>query len=95
MHFSEIQQLIDQACDFPAEATTVDEVLGSVELTAPTGDSVTVREILPREGTTYHSAAELNTTIVGNLTDAFIGRKYYDDRAGVPNEDRVVVPPQD
>lgn len=83
MRYSDAQQLFEQACEFPADHETVVEQLGNVELTAPTGDSIPIDRVLERTGESqYHSAEELYNTLFGNLDDAFVGRKYYDDRAG-------------
>lgn len=83
MRYSETLQLFEQAFDFPADQRTVDEQLGDVELTAPTGDVVSVRDVLERTSeTTYDSPEGLYTSLIGNLEDGFIGRKYYDDRSG-------------
>lgn len=91
MRYSETLQLFEQAFEFPADHDTVVEQLGDVELTAPTGDMVTVRTILERtDETMYHSSDVLYTTLIGGLEDGFIGRKYYDDRGGNPfGVDRV------
>ena len=83
MKYSETRRLIDQRVDFPITQENVVEQLGTVEVTPPTGDSVPLSEILTRANeSTYVSAEMLYTTIVGNLDEAFIGRKYYDDRSG-------------
>lgn len=83
MYYSELRQLVDQSVEFPVSHEDVVEQLGGVELTAPTGDSVTVTEVLQRtDESVYDSTDMLYTTIVGNLGDAFIGRKHYDDRGG-------------
>jgi hypothetical protein len=86
MRYSETHQLFDQAFDFPADQDTVVRQLGDVELTTPAAETVTVGEVLKRtEGTTYHSSNELYTSLLGNLEDGFIGRKFYDDRSGTPS----------
>lgn len=78
-----MRPLIDESVEFPVTHDSVVEQLGEVELTAPTGDSVPVSEVLDRAGEPeYRSTAMLYTTIVGNLDDAFIGRKYSDERGG-------------
>lgn len=83
MRYSETLQLFDQACEFPADHTTIVHQLGDVELVAQNGDSVEMSEVLARTSeATYQSAEGLYNSLVGNLDDDFIGRKYYDDRAG-------------
>lgn len=83
MHYSDTRQLFEQACEFPADHETVVERLGDVTLTTQTGDSATVSEVLTlTDETTYRSPDALYTSLVRNLDDGFIGRKYYDDRSG-------------
>jgi hypothetical protein len=83
MRYTETMQLFEQAFTFPADRETVVRLLGDVELTTPAGDAVTVRDVLERtDETTYHSPNELYTSLIGNLEDGFVGRKFYDDRSG-------------
>jgi hypothetical protein len=91
MRYSETHQLFDQACDFPAEHGTVVDQLGDVELTTQGGDCFTVREVLEvTDETSYRSADELYTALLGNLDDGFVGVKHYDDRSGsTPGEESV------
>ncbi|MBX0298052.1 hypothetical protein [Haloarcula nitratireducens] len=84
MRYSETQQLFEQAFTFPADRDAVIEQLGTVELMTPAGDAVTLGEVLERtDEATYNTPDELYTSLVGNLEDGFIGRKYYDDRGGI------------
>jgi len=83
MRYSETEQLFEQAFDFPVDHDTVVEQLGDVELTTPAGDVVTVGATLGRTNeSSYHSPEGLYTSLMRDLEDGFIGRKYYDDRAG-------------
>lgn len=78
-----MRQVIDQSIEFPITHESLVDQLGAVELTPATGDSVRLSEVLTRANEPrYTSAGMLYTTIVGNLTENFIGRKYYDDRSG-------------
>lgn len=78
-----MRQVIDESVEFPITNDSLVEQWGEVELTAPTGDSVPVSEVLDRSGEQeYHSDRMLYMTLVGNLGDAFIGRKYSDERGG-------------
>ncbi|WP_435096215.1 hypothetical protein [Halorubrum sp. N11] len=81
MEYSDTKQVVDQSLEFPVTQTTAVEEIGTVEVTSPSGDSVTVREILdPIEEDRYQTSDALYAAIVGNLDETFIGRKYYDDR---------------
>jgi hypothetical protein len=91
MEYSDTMQLFEQAFDFPADRTTVVEQLGEVELATPAGESTTVGAVLHRtDESSYASPDDLYASLVGNLEDGFVGRKYYDDRAGIePGVDEV------
>jgi hypothetical protein len=83
MRYSETEQLFQQAFEFPVDHETVVGQLGEVELATPAGDAVTIRAVLGRTNEhTYSSPEGLYTSLLRNLEDGFIGRKYYDDRAG-------------
>jgi hypothetical protein len=83
MEYSEIRQHLDEAIEFPVTHNSLVGQLEGVEITAPTGDSVPISEILNRvDESSYESRDMLYTTLVGNLDDSFIGRKYSDDRGG-------------
>lgn len=83
MRYSDTMQLFDQAFEFPADRERVVEQMGGIELTKPAGETTTVGEVLRRtDEQSYESPDSLYTSLVGNLEDGFIGRKYYDDRAG-------------
>ena len=83
MRYSDTLQLFEQAFKFPAEHDTVVSQLGTVELTTPAGETVTLKTILERtDETSYPTPNDLYLSLLGNLEDGFIGRKFYDDRAG-------------
>lgn len=83
MEYSEMRRLVDGSVEFPITHEDLVEQLGDVELTAPTGDSVPVGEILDRAGEPeYQSTDMVYATIIGNLGDIFIGHKYADGRGG-------------
>lgn len=83
MDYSDTEQIVDQSFEFPVTHTAVVEQIGAIEITSPLGDSVTIRDVLdPLEEESYLTSDALYTTIIGNLDEKFIGRKYYDDRGG-------------
>ncbi|GAA0536842.1 hypothetical protein ABNG02_12175 [Halorubrum ejinorense] len=87
MEYSDAERVVEQSFEFPVTRETVLEGIGSVEIESPSGDSVTIRDILdPVEEESYLSSDALYATIVGNLDETFIGRKYYDDRGSVTLE---------
>lgn len=83
MDYSETEQVVDTSLEFPVTHSAMVEQIGAIELTSPSGTSMTIQEILdPVEEERYQSSDALYTAIIGNLDETFIGRKYYDDRGG-------------
>lgn len=72
--------------EFPVTLESVIDDAGAVEVAAPEpADSETISTILERGGSTrYRSPSELVNDIMGNVSDCYIGRKYYDDRGTNP-----------
>lgn len=90
---------LEEELSYPIDRDEVVERIGSVEIAAPdSDDSETVARIVePLGRETYDSSDELYTTIIGNLGDEHIGRKFYDDRgqhnvdsSDAPEEERDV-----
>lgn len=81
MRLSETRDRFASELTFPIEHETVLDTLGDVELDAPYGDPESVADVLERAGEReYRSADELYDTLVTFVGDAYIGRKFYDDR---------------
>ncbi|WP_415379322.1 hypothetical protein [Halosimplex sp. TS25] len=81
MRITETRELFSESFDYPMDATAVAEEFGDVEIEAPTGDTTTVETVLARSNVTdYQSADDVFTAMMSNVDEAFIGRKYYDDR---------------
>lgn len=91
MRIAETRDLFASELDFPASRNTVVEAVGDVDLEAPYGDSESIGEVLERvEQTEYQSVDELFDLVITNVGDAFIGRKFYDDRGvNVQDHDEV------
>lgn len=84
----EVYEHIDRECSFPSTRETVVDRIGAARIAAPNGEDVTVRTLLERSGQPrYESRRELHTTVLANLGEAHIGRKYYDDRSSNPARD--------
>lgn len=73
---------------FPIDQDSVIERIGAMEIEAPDAEETqTVATIISSVGQeTYASADELFATILGNVNDKYIGRKFYDDRGGNPSD---------
>ena len=78
---------LEDELTFPIDQDSVIRQVGAVEIEAPdTQETETVSTIIGPVGQeTYASADELFTTIIGNVSDEYIGRKFYDDRGGNPS----------
>ena len=88
MEMEELREVLEAEFTYPIDHAAVVERLGERELRArESGTTETVAAIIGAVGEDeYASADELWTTIVGNVGDEFIGRKFYDDRGGNPPE---------
>lgn len=77
-----LRSYLDEELSYPIDRETVIERIGGVEIEAPDrNDSETVAAIVdPLGEETYDSAGELYNTIIGNVDEEHIGRKFYDDR---------------
>ena len=93
MNLHELASFVEQKFTYPVTTDHVIAQAGHVAVDAPNHeDSETIESILARLGSeTYVSGDELFTTIIGSVTDDYIGRKFYDDRGGDPAESWSVV----
>jgi hypothetical protein len=81
MRLRDVRDEIEDCVDCPAELSMVLDEMGNETLEAPGGESETVAQILRRDGTqTYNTTVELYESILCNLSEAYVGRKGYDDR---------------
>ncbi|MCT9094896.1 hypothetical protein [Haloarchaeobius sp. HME9146] len=95
MQLGNLEAYLETELQYPVDLDSVLDHIGSTEVEAPdTTGSETIETILRPLGTdTYNSATELLETILGNLSDEYIGRKFYDDRGG--NQLEVKMGPTD
>jgi hypothetical protein len=85
MRLPETRDLFVQRLEFPASAETVVETVGEEALDAPNGTTETIGEVLERcSESEFYSADDLYDSLVMHVSDAFIGRKFYDDRGSQP-----------
>ena len=87
MKISDLPEWIKAEFEFPLMRATVIDRAGTLEIDAPDrADSETLSTILNRSGDErYQSQDGLLDAIRGNLSDEYIGRKYYDDRGMNPS----------
>jgi hypothetical protein len=91
MRLSEARDRFAAELDFPVDRDSVIDELGDVPLTAPGGDAESVGVVVERSNvSTFGSADELFDALVGNVGEAFVGRKFYDDRGTNPQLDEEV-----
>jgi hypothetical protein len=87
MRLPETRDLFARELEFPVTTTTVVETVGDHRLEAPNGTSESIAEILERcAEEEFDSADGLYDSLVMHVSDAFIGRKFYDDRGGQPSD---------
>ena len=89
MRLPETRDLFAKTLEFPASRPAVIDAVGETELEAPGGDNETIAQVLDRSGIDeFSSADELYDTLLTFVSDAFIGRKYYDDRGTSIREEK-------
>lgn len=88
MEINELPDFVDDAFDFPIDVETVIESIGDRTIDAPDrDDSEDLSTILNRAGEkTFETPDALLTAIRGNVSDEYVGRKYYDDRGANPQD---------
>lgn len=88
MKINGLSAFLEAELAYPVDQAAVVERVGATEIEgANDGETETISAIIDAVGQdTYWSADELYTTIVGNVSDDYIGRKFYDDRGGNPAE---------
>ncbi|AKU08438.1 MULTISPECIES: DUF5789 family protein [Haloferax] len=96
MDIRDLQSHLETAFEYPVATDRVLERVGDIEVTAPNvDDAETVEAILdPLGAETYESAADLYNTILGSVSDDYIGRKFYDDRGADPADSWSILPEQ-
>lgn len=82
MRIGNLPDFLEEELAYPIDRASVVDQIGAVEVDAPDReDTETIAAILGSLGPeTYDSADELYRTIVGNVGEEHIGRKFYDDR---------------
>lgn len=82
MRLSETREAFADRLTFPTDRDTVLDRVGDVSLESPNGESETVAAVLSRSGAAeFASPDDLYRTVVGAVSEGFIGRKHYDDRS--------------
>jgi len=88
MRLPETRDLFARKLEFPVSRATVVEAVGSTELTPPDGASTTIGTVIERsDADEFGSADELYDTLMTLVGAQFVGRRYYDDRGGMPKGD--------
>lgn len=88
MNIGELPGFLEDELQYPIDQASVLEQIGATEIRAPDRQkSETVSAIVDSVGLDrYNSSQELFETIYGNVSDEYIGRKFYDDRSSNATE---------
>ncbi len=88
MKINHLSGYLETELSYPTDQSAVLEQIGSVVIDAPDADETeTVSTIIePLGEQRYDCPEELFETILGNVSDEYIGRKFYDDRGANPME---------
>ncbi|ELZ42126.1 hypothetical protein C463_11137 [Halorubrum californiense DSM 19288] len=88
MRLPETRDLFARKLQFPASRDEVLETVGDTELSPPDGESTTIRAVIDRSDVeTYGSADDLYDELMMLVGARFVGRRYYDDRGGMPGDE--------
>lgn len=88
MKINQLPAFLEDEFEYPIDQDAVIERIGAMEIGGSDAQQTeTVSAVISDVGQeTYGSADELFQTIIGNVGDEYIGRKFYDDRGGNPPE---------
>lgn len=88
MKITGLLTFLEDEFTYPVDQNRVIEAVGSTEVEAPDArETETIATIIGSVGQErYETADELYATVIGNVSDEYIGRKFYDDRSGVHEE---------
>lgn len=86
MKLKDLLDVLERQIEYPATTTDVRSRIGEASIDAPDdAESRTLGELLAYgEAEVYGSSTELFDSIVASLPDAYVGRKFYDDRGWNP-----------
>ena len=86
MKIGELHEYLESELSYSLSHSSVLDRIGAVEIDAPDRDETEqISAIIGNVGQeSYDSSQELYETIIGNVGDEYIGRKFYDDRGGNP-----------
>lgn len=81
MRLAEVPDRVARDIEFPADQAAVIDSIGHIDIDAPDGNNESIREIIERTGErSYGTPDEVYNTILGFVSEQYVGRKYYDDR---------------
>lgn len=81
MRLAEIQNRLARDIEFPADQAAVIDTIGDIDIDAPDGDDESVRDVIERTGErSFSNPDDVYNSILGCVSEQYIGRKYYDDR---------------
>lgn len=82
MRIQHLERYLNDSLSFPTDIRSVCDTIGSVEIDAPSSSQTwAIQAILhDHENEQFDSAHEIYQTILANLPEGYVGRKYYSDR---------------
>lgn len=83
MDLADVRDHVDEQCEFPISHEDLMAEVGELTIEAPTTATESLGAVLERTSDhRYRSLDALYRTVKGNVGEAFVGPKNYDDRAG-------------
>lgn len=81
MKVNEVHEKLKEDVETPVTRDDLVDQCRGIEIDCPTGEPTPLNDLLDRDGAaTYDSLQEIHETLMGNLGESHVGRKYYDDR---------------
>ncbi len=90
MDVNEVYEKLERDVEPPVTRRELAEAFGDVEIDCPAGEATEMTEVLDMDdASTYTCLQEIHETVMGNLDESHVGRKYYDDRGPNYGTDQV------
>lgn len=90
MNLNEAYEKLEREVDPPVTRHELLETCRDVEIDCPAGEATNLTDVLETDDTsTYSCLQEIHETVMGNLDESHVGRKYYDDRGPWLGGDQV------
>lgn len=90
MDVNDVYEKLEREVDPPVTRRELLETCRDVEIDCPAGEDTEMKDVLKLDdASSYRCLQEIHETVMGNLDESHVGRKYYDDRGPNYGTDQV------